>query len=110
MGNSAQCHVICLPLAGASHAVQREDWGHVSVMATCEVRDVKATDLYPVAREDCAVCCSHRSTFLIVCARHEGHAVSCHQSFTHSNSKNDSSAVGSGWGSPSGTVTVSRMT
>src|SRR5262245_13245005 len=63
--NSAQRHVICLPLAGTAHAVQTEDRGHAAVMAAREVRDVKATDLQPLSREDCAVCCSHNSASLL---------------------------------------------
>src|SRR5712692_11524242 len=58
-GDGAQCHVIRLPPAGASHAVQIQHRLRVSRLATSEVRDVKTTDLYPVPRKNCAVRCSH---------------------------------------------------
>src|SRR5262252_3878242 len=102
--------MIRFPPACASHAVQIQHRLYVSCLATFEIRDIKAPDLHPVACKDGAIRCSHTSILLIVCPELSGHAVSCHQSFTHSNSKNESSALGSGGSPPGGTVTANRMT
>src|SRR5262249_6899688 len=107
--NGTQRHVIRFPPACASHAMQIQHRLCISRLAAFEIRDIKATDLHPVACKDGAIRCSHTS-ILLVCTELKDHAVSCHQSFTHSSSKNESSALGSGRGPPGGTVTATRIT
>src|SRR5262249_8775558 len=109
-GNGTQRHVIRFPPACASHAVQIQHRLCVSRPAAFEIRDIKATNLHPVACKDGAIRCSHTSILLVVRPELRDHAVSCHQSFTHSHSKNESSALGPGGAPPGGTVTANRIT
>ena len=67
-------------------------------MATVEVRDIKITDLHALARKDARrlllpLGSPSRPACRPAPDGEKAHAVSCHQSFTHSNSKNDSSAA-----------------
>src|SRR5262249_10916778 len=56
--NGTQCHVIRFPSARTAHTVQTQHWLCVCRMATFEIRDIKATDLHPVACKDGAIRCS----------------------------------------------------